>query len=557
VVPPANPSPAREGSPGRVTALGERRRLVARAGVVGGGTLASRVLGLVRDMVLAATFDRESTDAWWVAFTIPNALRSLLGEGAVSSTVVPVLAERLERDGDGAARRLFARVRGASLLALTVVTVAGVVFARPLTDLFAGGYHERPREFERTVGLTRAVFPYILFIGTAALGTAALNVKRRFAVAAFAPGLLNVALIAAALALPRALASHGMDAVLALAAGALAGGLLQVAAQWPALRAIGYTGRPVLAFDDDVRAVLRRFAPIMLGTGIYYVDLVLSRRFLSGLGVGAQSYFSWAMRLCDFPQGVFAMALSTAALPSLSLLAARGDRVELATTWAHGMCLSLFVALPASALLVTLGEPLVATLFERGEFDAHAAHETARALLWQGGAVWTVAAVRQTVLAFYAIGDTRTPVLVSAIDLGAFVLLAMTLRGPLGHVGISVAVAGSSLVQVVLLLGGLKWRLPTLRAWPIVRSAARTSTASVVAAAAGWSAATLTTPLARAPAMTLATTDLGSGAGGTVLPGIAGTVAFGAVFLVCAWGLGSPELDEILGAARSRLGRQP
>ncbi|HEY6459023.1 MAG TPA: lipid II flippase MurJ, partial [Polyangiaceae bacterium] len=156
----------------------------------------------MRDVALAALFDREATDAWWVAFTIPNALRSLLGEGAVTSAVVPVLSAKLENDGDAAARRFFSRIRGASLIALSLVTVLGIVFARPLTDLFAAGYHQRPGEFDRTVDLTRLVFPYIFFMGTAALGMAALNANRRFAVAAFAPALLNVALVAAAFAAP-------------------------------------------------------------------------------------------------------------------------------------------------------------------------------------------------------------------------------------------------------------------------------------------------------------------------------------------------------------------
>jgi putative peptidoglycan lipid II flippase len=524
-------------------ARAERSRLVARAGVVGAGTLASRILGLLRDMALAAVFDREATDAWWVAFTIPNALRSLLGEGAVTSAVVPVLSEKLARDGDDAARRFFARVRGASLLALVVVTVAGVVFARPLTALFAGGYEDRPAEFERTVALTRLVFPYIAFMGTAALGMAALNANRRFAVAAFAPALLNLALLAAAFALPAALAARGIDPVLSLAAGALVGGALQVVAQWPALRAIGYAAAPRFVFDEDVRKVLRRIAPLMAGIGVYYVDLVLSRRLLSELGPGAQSYFSWAMRLCDFPQGIFVMALSTAALPSLSTLAAKGAKDELAKTWAHGMNLAMFVALPASAALVALGEPIVVTLFQRGEFDARSAHETARALLWQGGAIWTVAAVRQTVPALYALGDTRTPVVVSALDLLAFIGLAVGLRGPMGHAGISVAVAGSSAVQMVLSLAGLKWRLGTIRAPELARSAARTLAASAVASVAGWGAARLAAPAQAA------------GAVGRALPGVVGLVAFGGAFLAVAWGMRAPELEEILGAVRRRIRR--
>jgi putative peptidoglycan lipid II flippase len=521
----------------------ERSRLVARAGVVGAGTLASRVLGLLRDMVLAAVFDRDATDAWWVAFTIPNALRQLLGEGAVSSAVVPVLSEKLAKDGDEATRVFFARMRGASLVALAVVSLLGVVFAGPLTALFAGGYRARPGELERTTMLTRVVFPYLFFVGSAALGMAALNAKRRFAVAAFAPGLLNVALLAAALGLPGVLVATGHDPVLALALGALAGGVLQVMAQWPALRAIGYAGMPRLALDPDVRKVFRRLVPLALGVGVYYVDLVLSRRFLSDLGPGAQSYFSWAMRLCDFPQGIFVMALSTAALPSLSTLAARGDRTELARTWAHGMCLALFVALPASAALLALGEPIVVALFQRGAFDAAAAHETARALFWQGGAIWTVAAVRQIVPPFYALGDTRTPALVSAIDLMAFIALAIALKGPMGHVGISVAVAGSSAVQMLLLLVALRWRMGTVEGGTLVLSAARTLSASVAAAVAGWGTARILTP--EGPAGGIA----------RAVPGLVGLAAFIGVFAAVAWGMRSPELEEISSTLRRRLRR--
>ncbi|MBV9946215.1 MAG: murein biosynthesis integral membrane protein MurJ [Myxococcales bacterium] len=548
--PPVSGAAVRDADGGGAQAEGERQKLVARAGVVGAGTLASRILGLFRDMALAALFDRRATDAWWVAFTIPNALRSILGEGAVTSAVVPVLTETLEREGDAGARRLFRRVRGASLLALLTVTVVGMAFARPLTELFAAGLHARPGEFERTVALTRAVFPYIFFMGTAALGMAALNVRRRFAVAAFAPGLLNVALLAACFSLPRPLAARGVDPVMALAAGSLLGGFLQVAAQWPALRRLGYAGLPSLSWEPGVGLVLRRIAPLTLGLGVYYVDLVLSRRFLSEAGVGAQSYFSWAMRLCDFPQGIFTMAISTAALPSLSSLAAHGARHEFVRTWAHGVRLALFVALPASVLLVAAGEPIVVTLFQRGEFDARAAHETARALLWQGGALWTVAVVRQTVQAFYALGDTRTPVVVSAIDLGAFIALALTLRGPMGHVGISVAVAGSSAVQMVLLLAALRLRLAGEFTPGLSRSVARTAALSVVGGVAAWAAARLTSFDAGGVG--------GAGGGGMARawPGIAALVAFGGVYGLGAWGARSPELEEVIAAVRRRAGRR-
>lgn len=521
----------------------ERDRLVGRAGVVGAGTLASRLLGFGRDLVIAALFTRGQTDAFAVALTIPNTLRQLLAEGAVSSAVVPVLSERLAKGGDESGRAFFARARGVSLLALVVVSVLGVAFAGPLTELFAPGFHDTPGQFERTSDLTRIMFPYIFFMGTAALGMAALNAKKKFAVAAFAPGLFNVALIGAAFVLRGPLETRGIDPSIALAVGVLLGGALQVAAQWPALQRIGYASRPVFDLrDPHVREMFRRILPMTLGLGIYYVDLTLSRRFLSELGEGAQSYFFWASRLCDFPQGIFVMALSTAALPSLATFAARGDKEELAKTWAHGLRLSLFVAVPCSVALVAMSEPIVVLLFQRGEFDALAAHQTARALVWQGGAIFTVAAVRQLVPAFHALGDTRTPVIVSGLDLIAFIVLALTLRGPYGHVGVSMAVAGSSAVQMVLLFVGLKWRLGTIRGTELASSTARIGAASIVAGAAGWGAARVLSgggqgPIARA------------------LPGLGGVIAFGVLYFAVAWGLGSRELGELAAPIRRRLKR--
>jgi putative peptidoglycan lipid II flippase len=271
------------------------------------------------------------------------------------------------------------------------------------------------------------------------------------------------------------------------------------------------------------------------GVGVYYVDLVLSRRFLSELGPGAQSYFTWAQRLCDFPQGIFVMALSTAALPSLSTFAAKAEWSELAKTYAHGMRLALFVAVPASVGLVALAEPIVTTLFVRGQFDAQAAHETARALVFQGGAIWTVAAVRQLIPVFYALGDTRTPVAVSVVDLLAFVGIALALRGPWGQAGISAAVAGSSFVQMALLVLALTRRLRHVHATEILASASRTLVASLAGAAAGVTAASA----------------IEHGA----LAGIIGALVFGTVFLAAAWLLRSRELAALGGAlARGRHG---
>jgi putative peptidoglycan lipid II flippase len=522
----------------------ERSKLVRRAGIVGAGTLLSRLLGLGRDMALAGIFGRAETDAFFVAFTIPNALRQLLAEGAVSSALVPVLTKTIAEDGEVAARAFFARMRGVSLVALTVVTVLGIAAARPLTDLFAHGYEGNVAEFERTAHMTALVFPYIFFMGTAALGMAALNAERKFAVAAFAPGLLNVAFLIAAFAFPSVLEANGIDRAMAMPLGALLGGGLQVVAQWPALRRLGYLTRPRIDWRDKrVLDVGRRMVPMMFGVGVYYIDLIVSRRFLSELGTGAQSYFSWAMRLCDFPQGIFVMALSTAALPTLATFAAKGQTAELVRTFVHGLSLALFVALPASVVLAVLGEPLVVMLFQRGKFDALAASETARALFWQGGAIWTVAAVRQTVPVFYALGDTRTPVIVSALDLIAFIVLAVLLRGPMGHVGVSVAVAGSSFVQMALLLLALRKKLGFIGAGELASSAGRTALASAVAGGGAWGAARLLAPLqAGGPFVRL-------------VPGVASLAVFGGLFVLAAWGVRSPELESLVRSVRRRLAR--
>ena len=279
------------------------------------------------------------------------------------------------------------------------------------------------------------------------------------------------------------------------------------------------------------------------GIGVYYIDLMLSRRFLSELGTGAQSYFTWAMRLCDFPQGIFVMALSTAALPSLSVLAAKGEVGEIAKTFAHGMRLAMFVAIPASVMLIAIGEPIVVALFQRGAFDAVAARETARALAWQGGAIWTVAAVRQTVPVFYALGDTRTPVVVSALDLLAFIVLALGLRGPMGHVGISVAVAGSSTVQMVLLVVALRRRLGTTRGAELAESMARTVGASAVAAVCAWAVARGIAPLA-------------TGKLTRMMPGTIGLAVFVVAFALAAHVLRSEEQRLLVAGVKRRLARR-
>jgi putative peptidoglycan lipid II flippase len=278
--------------------------------------------------------------------------------------------------------------------------------------------------------------------------------------------------------------------------------------------------------------------------GVYYIDVVLARRFLSQEGLGAQSYYGWALRLCDFPQGIFVMALQTAALPSLAKLAARGDLDELSRTYAFGMRLTLFVSIAATALFVGLSEPLVVLLFQRGEFDAQSAHETARALVAQGAGIWLVASVRQLTSTYYALGNTRTPVIVAAIDLCVFIGLSLGLRGSFGHVGIGMAVTGASLVQAGLLWMWLGKKLPSLRLGEIGLSAGKTLLAAGAGAAVGRLVASQVYGTA-------------TGALGLALPGALGALAFLVTFLVFAWGLRSDELLMVTGPLARRFGKKP
>lgn len=512
----------------------EHRKITRRAAVVATGTLASRLLGLVRDQVIASAFSRAATDVFFVAFTIPNVLRQLLAEGAIQNAVLPVLEKERERNGDDAARSAYAVIRGFSLVILLVVTAVGVLIARPLAALFADGFQNIPGQFERTVVLTRLLFPYIFFMGTAALGIAALNLNRRFVVSSFAPGLLNVAFIVCGLALPAVLQAHHIDPILSLAAAALIGGFLQVVAQWPSLRAIGYFARPRLQLNHPVvLETLRRMGPVLLGVGIYYVDVVLARRFLSNLPVGSQSYFGWAMRLCDFPQGIFVMALQSATLPSLSRLVARGDLKLAADTFAYGMRLTLWITIAATIGTVSLSQPLVAMVFQRGHFDAVATHETSAAFVAQGVGIWMVAAVRQLVAMYYALGDTKTPVRVAAIDLGAFIVAALLLAPRLGHIGVGYAVSCASLVQMTLLWVGLRRRLPVLHLKLVLKGALSSIALASAAALA-----------ARFVALHLGAL-YSVGKPHALLPGLGGGVAFVAIFLLLAKATRSSELATL------------
>ena len=466
--------------------------IVRRAGVVAAGTLSSRILGAVRDAVVAAVFALAATDAFWLAFTIPNALRVLLGEGAVSAAFVPVFTEVRERESHARAKEFYRNLIGAMAVVLALVSLIGVLSAPWIVKGYAWGFQRDAALFETTVALTRLLFPYIFLMGISALMMGALYASKRFAAPSFAPALLNIALIAAALLLAPVLVELGWPAIFALAFGALVGGALQVVAQLPALAKEGLLVRPRIGFADIyVRKCARLMVPLLAGLGVYQLNVLLSRLFASFLPTGSVSYLYYGQRLAEIPQGMFALAIASAALPSLSYAVAHGDEDEAKRLFRHALRLSLFVAVPAGVALAVLAKPAVTVFFGRGHYDAMAIHETARSFIWQAGGIWAVASVRTIIPMFHAHNDTRTPVLASAVNLVIFIGLSVALMGPMQHAGLAAATTGAAIAQLVALLWLLRRRTGRLGMREVSGSVARIVVASGVMGAVVWAGASL------------------------------------------------------------------
>lgn len=457
----------------------ESSAVARRAGLVGVGILVSRFLGAVRDVVIAATFAVGLTDAFFMAFTIPNALRVLFGEGAASGAFVPVLTEAREKEGNERAATVFGGLVRVMVPILCAVTLLGIVFAGPVVLAYASGFD--PERFDLTVQMTRWVFPYILFMGVAALVTAALHSRKSFTAPALSPALLNVALVLACwLAVP-VLEALALPTWYALAGGVLVGGVLQVIAQWPALRRLGFVlTAPGSLQDPYVKKAMRLLLPLLLSLGVYQLNLIFSRQFASHLGRGPVSWLWYAQRLVEIPQGMFALAIASAALPSLSEIVARGDREEGLALFRATLRMTLFVAIPSTVALAVLALPIVAVLFGRGEFSATDVQETAYALVFLAAGIWAIAAVRTVVPMFHAHNDTRTQVVASLMNLVVFASVSWLLMDTMRHAGLTLATSLAGVAQLVVLLVLLRRRTGPLGLGSVVGASLRMGVASAV-----------------------------------------------------------------------------
>jgi len=421
-------------------------------------TFLSRVTGLVRESLKATAFGAGlQMDAFEAAFRLPNLLRRLFAEGAFSQAFVPILAEYHRQQGAEASRVLVGKVGTLLALVLLGVTAIGVVAAPWLVYLLAGGFAQTPGKVELTAQMIRIVFPYILFVSLVSLAGGVLNVYRRFAIPAFTPVLLNVAIIGAALFL----APHVDPPITALAWGVLIGGVAQLLFQIRPLLKLGMFPRPSLDMSDPgVRRVLLAMGPAVVGVSAAQISALINTQLAALLGNGAISWITYADRLMEFPSALLGVALGTVLLPSLSKHHSDANHAQYSSLLDWGLRLAFLLALPAAVALWLLALPMVATLYQYGKFTVTDALQTRSALL--GYSVGLTALILVKILApgFYARQELRTPVRIAFVTVLVTQALAMLLAWPLGlgHAGLTLATSLGACLNAALLFILLKRR---------------------------------------------------------------------------------------------------
>jgi putative peptidoglycan lipid II flippase len=456
----------------------ERKRIAKAAGVVGLSTLMSRILGFVRDAVIANLFGAGmAADAFFVAFRIPNLFRRLLGEGSLTSSFIPVFTEYLTMRSKEEARRLANAFLSLTLLVLTVVTLAGIVLAPLIVTFMAHGFSSVPEKFHLTVTLTRMMFPYLFFVGLVALCMGILNSLRHFAAPALSPVLLNISIISAALLLT----PYMREPVMALAVGVVIGGISQLLLQLPFLWRSGIPLKP--HWEPGHPGLVRiggLMAPSVIGLAVTQINVLVDTIVASFLEEGTVSYLYYADRLLEFPMGIFAIAIATAVLPTMSEKAARNDMEGVRETFSHALRLTLFLTIPAMVGLIAIGIPIISMLFQRGVFTYDKTVGTSLALYGFALGLPAFAGVRIIVPVFYALQDTKTPVKIAVIAMFTNVTCDLLFMYPLRQFGLSLATSLSAAVNFTVLAYILRERVGRIGARRVLASAVKVSAASMM-----------------------------------------------------------------------------
>lgn len=488
------------------TSSSQGQKSVARsAGIVGVAVMGSRLLGLVREQVFATLFGAGyAMDAFIIAFRVPNLLRDLFAEGALSAAFVTTFSRKIAQEGEAAAWRLANLVNNGLVLILTVIVGGGILFAPQVVSLMIdppnGAVDGATGEltYALAVRLTRIMFPFLLMVSLAAVAMGVLNTKDCYGVPASASTMFNVGSIIGGVACawwlaPRYVeavfrgelrtAEGASEAIVGMAIGTLLGGMLQWLVQVPSLRQVGYRWRPIFSLrDEGVRQMMRLMAPAIIASAALQINVFVNTRFASGLGEGPVSWLSYAFRLIYLPIGIFGVAISTATLPAASRAAALDNLVEFRRTIASSLRLTFFLTIPSAVGLIVLSEPIIALIFERGLFDADDTRQTALALCLNAIGLTAYSAVRVLVPSFFALKETRIPMLVSLVSIAINYLVAWWTVDvwQIGHRGLALSISVVATVNFLLLLIAMRRRIGAIEGGRLLSTFWRVSLASIV-----------------------------------------------------------------------------
>lgn len=523
-------------------------RLARSAGLIGLATMTSRILGLVRDQVLAYLFGAgNAMDAFNVAFRIPNLVRDLFAEGAMSAALVPTFTRYLTLGDRRDAWRLGNHVINALLLVTGALVVAGILFARPIVTLFAEDYGAVPGKLELTLMLTRIMLPFLTLVALAAAFMGMLNSLHRFFIPALSPAMFNVGTILCAIALVPLMPAVGLPPIAAIAIGTLVGGLGQIAVQWPSLHREGFRYHAEIdSRDPGLRQILVLMGPGTIGLAATQINLLVNTVLATGEGTGAVSWLNYAFRVMYLPIGLFGVSIATAAIPSISRHAARQELGGIRRTVADSLCMMLVLNVPAMFGLIALASPIVSLLFERGRFGPDDTAATAAALTWYALGLVGYSVVRVASPTFYALQESRTPVAVSVATVLINVALNLALVRVMGYRGLALGTSLTALTNAGVLLVLLRRRLGGLEGARVATTLVKTTTAAVAMAIA-----------ARAAEGWLEAAVPGRGLAAQ-LASVGGAIAAGvAVLAALAHLLGVREFDEAVRGVRRRLAPEP
>ena len=448
--------------------MSENHKITKAATTIGMGTFLSRILGFLRDMVIANFFGAGmAADAFFVAFRLPNLWRRLVGEGSLTISFIPVYTEYLTKRSEEESREVTHIAFTIAGVILLILTALGILFSPILIRIIAPGFYKIPEKFQLTVTLNQIIFPYLFFMGLFALAMGILNSLRHFFAPAIAPIFLNISIIVSVF-----LFYHTFEKpVFALALGVLAGGVIQFLFQIPFLWKKGISFRFNFNYRHPaIKRIGSLMIPGLIGTAVYQLNVFIDTIFASFLPSGSVSYLFFADRLMEFPLGIFAIAVGMASLPSLSQLASSGKVEELKETLSFTFRLVSFISIPAMVGLIALKTPIINLLFQRGLFDYNATVMTAKALLFYSVGLWAIAGSRTVVPAFYSLQDTWTPLKIALICLGANVILNSILIYPMKHAGLALATSLSSTLNLILLFRKLGPKLGSVDLRKNIRS---------------------------------------------------------------------------------------